>query len=131
MNIPHKNWLEWIVFAAGLLLVLGTVGYLGVQALTDGRSPAALSVMLGQPWAIEGAGHHVVPVIVQNDGGHSAAEVTIEVELTGQPGGQPPERRELTFAYVPHGSSRAGALTFEHRPAPGDLRVRVLGYLEP
>lgn len=130
MNIPHKNWLEWIVFAAGLLLLLATVGYLGVQAFTAGRSPAALSVMLGQPWALEGAGHHVVPVIVRNDGGHSAAEVTIEVALTGAPGEQP-ERRELTFAYVPHGSSREGALTFEQRPAPGDLRVRVLGYLEP
>jgi hypothetical protein len=28
-------------------------------------------------------------------------------------------------------SSRAGALTFEHRPDRDELQARVLGYLEP
>lgn len=128
IKAPQKNWLEWSVFAVGLALLLAIVGYLGYRAISDGRDPAALHVEVGAPWSPEDApAVHVVSVTVRNDGGQSAAEVDVEVILPGDP----PERSELTFDHVPHGSSRSGALTFERRPEPGQLRVRVLGYLEP
>lgn len=131
MTMPQKNWLEWTVFAVGLLLLLATSGYLVAQSLRHGHQPAALTVSLGEPWAPVGVDppHFIVPISVQNDGGQTAAEVDIEVMLVE--GGKQIERRELTFAFVPHLSSRAGALTFEHRPEPGQLKARVLGYLEP
>ena len=133
MTAPRKNWLEWTVFAAGLLLLLATTGYLGHQALTHSHQPAALRVTLGAPWTPDDdhPAHVVVPVTVHNDGGHTAAEVKIEVSVVRGGEHEPLERRELTFAFVPHMSSRAGALTFEHRPAHKELRARVLGYLEP
>ena len=125
---PQKNWLEWSVFAVGLALLLAIVGYLVARALGDGSEPAALHVEVGEAWSPPDApALHAVSVTVRNDGGRSAAEVDVEVVLPGEP----PERRELTFDHVPHGSSRSGALTFAHRPEPGQLRPRVLGYLEP
>ncbi len=129
-NIPHKNWLEWTVFAVGLLLLLGTVGYLAGQALTRGRAPAALSVSLGEPRAhLEATPpHYVVPVTVRNDGARTAAEVDIEVRMTH---GDADERRELTFDFVPRGSSRSGAVAFEVEPDPGSLAARVLTFLDP
>ena len=129
---PRKNWLEWSVFTAGLLLLLATTGYLGYQALVYGHRPAALSVSLGEPWTLDpdAPSRVVVPVTVRNEGGHTAAEVTVEISLIRGDDG-PIERRELTFAFVPHMSSRAGALTFEHRPDRNELQARVLGYLEP
>ena len=128
---PRKNWLEWTVFTAGLLLLLATTGYLGYQALVYGHRPAALAVSLGDPWTPDpdDPARVVVPVTVRNEGGHTAAEVTVEISLVRKD--KPIERRELTFAFVPHMSSRAGALTFEHRPDRNELQARVLGYLEP
>jgi uncharacterized protein (TIGR02588 family) len=129
---PRKNWLEWTVFTAGLLLLLATTGYLGYQALVYGHRPAALKVTLGEPWTPDpdDPSRVVVPVTVRNEGGHTAADVTVEISLV-RGGDEPIERRELTFAFVPHMSSRAGALTFEHRPDRNELRAQVLGYLEP
>jgi uncharacterized protein (TIGR02588 family) len=131
MTMSKKNWLEWTVFAVGLLLLLATSGYLLFQAVSHGHQPAALSVTLGEPWTPAGVSppHFIVPITVRNDGGQTAAEVDIAVELVE--GGKPIERRELTFGFVPHLSSRSGALTFEHRPRPEQLSARVLGYLEP
>lgn len=131
MTMPKKNWLEWTVFSVGLLLLLVTSGYLVWQALSHGHQPAALTVTLGEPWAPAGVQppHYIVPITVSNDGGQTAAEVDIVVELVE--GGKSIERRELTFAFVPHLSSRSGALTFEHRPQTDQLSARVLGYLEP
>ena len=131
MKFPHKNWLEWTVFAAGLVLLTSTCVYLIVQALTVGHQPAALSVTVGEPWSPVGIlpEHFIVPVEVRNDGGRTAAEVDVEVTLLH--GGVAVEQRELTFSFVPHKSSRSGALTFERRPRPEELTARVLTYLEP
>ncbi len=133
MTAPRKNWLEWTVFAAGLLLLIATTGYLGYQALVRGHQPAALRVTLGEPWTPDDdhPGRVVVPVTIHNDGGHTAAEVTVEISVVREGIDRPLERRELTFTFVPRMSSRAGALTFEHRPGREDLRAQVLGYLEP
>lgn len=146
MTTPRKNWFEWTVFSAGLLLLLLTTGYLGYQALTSGQRPAVLTVTLGEPWVPDASepGQVIVPVTVHNDGGRTAAEVQVEISLvhdamteTGETNEVEAtangsiERRELTFAFVPHMSSRAGALPFVYRPGRAALRARVLGYLEP
>ncbi len=132
IKAPRKNWLEWTVFTTGLLLLLATTGYLGYQALVHGHRPAALEVSLGEPWNPDPdhPSRVVVPVTVRNEGGRTAAEVTVEISLV-RGGDEPIERRELTFAFVPNMSSRAGALTFERRPERDELQARVLGYLEP
>lgn len=133
MTAPRKNWLEWMIFSAGLTLLLATIGYLGYQTLTYEQQPAVLTVTLGEPWAPDADAPErvIVPVTVRNDGGQTAAEVKVEISLVHNGMNGMLERRELTFTFVPHMSSRAGALTFEHRPAHDEMRAKVLSYLEP
>jgi uncharacterized protein (TIGR02588 family) len=124
----EKNRLEWIVFGLGLVLVLGTVGFLLWDSLQGKSSdPPDLSVTLGRPeprgesWA--------VPVTVRNRGGETAegARVVVTLELPG--GGK--EEAEYDVAFVPRGSQREGWVHFLHPPGTGRLTGRVSGYEKP
>jgi uncharacterized protein (TIGR02588 family) len=49
MNLTtKKNWLEWIVFAVSLALVLSTLGYLIYDAATLGTASPSIEIQLGQ-----------------------------------------------------------------------------------
>jgi uncharacterized protein (TIGR02588 family) len=125
MNIPHKNWIEWAVFGAGLLLLLAVAGYLVYEMATGTTTPAQLTVALGEP---ERTGdHYMVPVTVENAGETSAENVLVEVSVAGSE----PLRSMLQLAFVPRGSSSNGWVVFPTQPAAGQLQARVLGYEEP
>jgi uncharacterized protein (TIGR02588 family) len=127
MSRVEKNRLEWVVFGVGLVLVLGTVGFLAWDALTGSDSPPDLSVALGSPerrdagWA--------VPVTVRNRGQETAEGAHVEVVLE-LPGGKR-EEAGLDFAFVPRSSKREGWVQFLHPPASGRLTGRVTGYEQP
>ena len=42
MNKLQKNWVEWIVFALGLILVSSTLGYLIFAGASMGHEPPSL-----------------------------------------------------------------------------------------
>jgi uncharacterized protein (TIGR02588 family) len=126
VKVPEKNWLEWMVFWAGLALVGGVAGYLAYAATTTGRTPPRLTIAIGEPRRT--AEGFAVPVTVANAGDTTAHSVTVEVR-SGD-GGEG-ERAEVTLAFVPHGSERRGWVTFERAPDASRLRARVLGYEEP
>lgn len=123
----EKNRLEWLVFGLGLLLVLGTVGFLVWDAVQGAGSPPDLSVVLGHPEPR--AGSWAVPVAVRNHGGETAegAHVVVTLEL---PGGEK-EEAELDVAFVPRGSQRQGWVHFLHPPETGRMTGRVSGYEQP
>jgi uncharacterized protein (TIGR02588 family) len=127
MSRVEKNRLEWAVFGVGLVLVLGTVGFLAWDAATGRDSPPDLSVTLGSPerraeaWA--------VPVTVRNRGEETAEGAHVEVVLELPDGTQ--EEAEIDFAFVPRGSKREGWVQFLHPPASGRLTGRVTGYEQP
>ena len=127
MSRVEKNRLEWAVFGVGLVLVLGTVGFLAWDAARGGDSPPDLSVTLGSPerraavWA--------VPVTVSNGGQETAEGAHVEVVLELPDGTR--EEAEVDFAFVPRGSKREGWVQFLHPPATGRLTGRVTGYEQP
>ena len=49
MGHPHKNRLEWLVFAASLLVIASIVGLLVYGGLMTRDAPAQLQVFLGEP----------------------------------------------------------------------------------
>ena len=45
----EKNWLEWVVFGVGLLLVVSTLAYLVYDGATSADGPPDIEVRLGEP----------------------------------------------------------------------------------
>lgn len=127
MSKLQKNWLEWSVFATGLVLVASTLGYLTYTGATMGNEPPSIEVRLGTP---EQRSHNfIVPVMVINHGDRTAEGVRIEVLM--ESGGAETARGELDIPFVPRRATREGWVTFEQDPRSAQLKARVLGYEEP
>jgi uncharacterized protein (TIGR02588 family) len=129
MRKIQKNWVEWVVFAAGLALVLFALAYLVYDGATMGSEPPSIEVRLGAP---EPRAHNfIVPVTVTNHGDETAEGVAIEVLLEGGDAGAEPARGELTIAFLPRRATREGFVTFQQDPRAARLTARVLGYEKP
>lgn len=128
MNKQKKNWLEWSVFAAGLVLVAGTLGYLTYRAATRRDTPPVIEVRLGTP---EKRLHDfIVPVTVVNHGSQTAEAVKVEVTL--QVPDAPPERGEFEVQFLPDQATRKGWAVFKSDPRTAErMEARVVGYKAP
>jgi uncharacterized protein (TIGR02588 family) len=124
----EKNWLEWVVFGVGLVLVVTTLSYLIYDGATSTGTPPEIEVRLGDPRP--GGGGFLVPVTVVNRGGETAEGVTVEVLLEAA-GSPEPERGEFTLAFLPRGGTREGWVAFRTDPRAGRLTARALGYEQP
>ena len=124
----EKNWLEWVVFGVGLLLVVSTLAYLVYDGATAGGAPPDIEVRLGEPR--RGGPGFLVPVTVVNRGGETAGGVTVEVVLEAA-GSPEPERGEFTLAFLPRGGTREGWVAFRTDPRAGRLTARAHGYEQP
>lgn len=128
MSKSDKNWLEWVVFAIGLALVAGVLGYLVYDGLTMGDAPPSIEVRLGTP---EQRGENfIVPVTVTNRGDATAEGVSIEVEQQ-RGDGQEGERGQFEVAFLPRRATREGWVAFKTDPRQAQLTARVLGYEKP
>jgi uncharacterized protein (TIGR02588 family) len=127
MNKIQKNWVEWVVFAVGLILVSATLGYLIFAGATMGHEPPSLEVRLGTPEQRQF--NFIVPVTVVNHGDETAEGVLIEVVMAN--GGKEIARGELNVAFLPRHATREGWVTFEQDPRTAQLKARVLGYQKP
>ena len=125
MSKLRKNWLEWLVFAAGLLLVSSALGYLVYDGATLGDAPPSIEVRLGEPEPR--AQNFIVPVSVVNRGDLTAEGVQVEVVLKGAS----EERSEFVLAFLPRGATREGWVAFRADPRLGQLEARVVGYEKP
>ena len=123
----EKNWLEWLVFAVSLLILVGFVGLLAYLIFDSEDRPAEVTVELGA--ARQTASGFLVPVLVRNGGDRTAEEVRVVVTL--ESGGQPPDERELTFAFLPRRSEREGVVVFERDPRCCRLSGSASSYERP
>ncbi|HZB45712.1 MAG TPA: hypothetical protein VE360_10730 [Pyrinomonadaceae bacterium] len=124
----EKNWLEWVVFGVGLVLVVSTLAYLVYDGATAADTPPDVEVRLGEPRP--GGAGFLVPVTVVNRGGQTAEGVTVEVVLEGAGQGEP-ERGEFTVAFLPRRGTREGWVAFRSDPRAGRLTARAAGYEKP
>lgn len=128
MKKLEKNWLEWLVFAASLVLVVGTLGYLIYDAGTSGNAPPSIEMQLGKPQPR--LNYFFVPVSVTNRGDETAEAVHIEVVL--ESGGKEQESGEFEIAFLPRRSTRKGWVTFQTDPRRVEqMKARVLGFEKP
>ncbi len=128
MSKLQKNWVEWTVFAVGLVLVASALSYLVYDGATMGSAPPSLEVRLGTPE--QRPYNFIVPVTVTNHGDETAEGITVEVSMEDAGGGEP-ARGELTIALLPRRATREGFVTFDRDPRAVQLKARVLGYEKP
>ena len=128
MSKLEKNWLEWIIFAVGLVLVIGTLGYLLYDATTISQAPPNIEVQLGETQP-QGQSF-LVPVIATNKGQQTAETVQIEVVL--EKDGKEAESAELEIQFLPRGAKRSGWVTFETDPSTVEkIKTRAVGFEKP
>ena len=128
MSKLQKNWVEWTVFAVGLVFVASALSYLVYDGATMGSEPPSLEVRLGTPE--QRPYNFIVPVTVTNHGDETAEGITVEVSMEDAGGGEP-ARGELTIAFLPRRATREGFVTFDQDPRAVQLKARVLGYEKP
>lgn len=123
-----KNWLEWLVFALSLALVLAILGYLVYQVNTEApTSPDLYVITSADPTELAPYRYHVT---VFNKGGTTAEEVLIEVSL--EKGGSPIETADLQLPFAPQESKREAWVSFSKDPSLADTLVaRVVSYKKP
>jgi uncharacterized protein (TIGR02588 family) len=132
MSKLQKNWVEWTVFAVGLVLVVSALSYLIYDGAMMGSDPPSLEVRLGMPE--QRAYNFIVPVSVTNHGDETAEGITVEVSMENAGGGESETataRGELTIAFLPRRATREGFVTFKDDPRAARLTARVLGYEKP
>ena len=118
--------IEWITGGIALVIVLGTLGFIGYEAFRGGGNEPRLEV------AIETSGRapsgFSATVLVRNTTRRAAAEVLVEGVLRSGAGEQ---RSEVRLDYVPGLSTRRATLVFERPPLDGGVAVRIVGYTTP
>lgn len=128
MKNLEKNWLEWVVFAVGLILVVSTLGYLIYDAATVSEAPPSIELKLGEPQ--QQLQQFIVPVSVTNQGDQTAEGVQIEVVL--ESGGNELESAEFEIAFLPRRATRSGWVTFHTDPRSVErIKTRAVGYEKP
>ncbi|HEX8408705.1 MAG TPA: hypothetical protein VF883_07570 [Thermoanaerobaculia bacterium] len=127
MTRPHKNRLEWSVFAVSAIVVVAVLAYLGWCAIHDQQTPPDLRIFTGA--AVAAADTYRVPIVVRNDGESTAESVRIEVLLMRA--NEEIERADLELPFVPRQSEREAWVTFRHDPRCCTLQSRAVGYETP
>lgn len=117
---------EWILAAAGAILVVGAIGmsiYRGVSTARQVAFDVEVVSIVGS------ATGFTVTFRVKNTGDATGAAVNIEGKLTKN--GTDLESSTSTLSYVPAESEREGGLFFTNDPSQHELQVRVKGYEKP
>lgn len=128
MKNLEKNWLEWIVFAVSLALVVSMLGYLVYDGAKVPAATPSIEFELGKPQPK--LNYFIVPVAVTNRGDETAEGVHVEVVL--ESGGQEKESADFEIAFLPRQSTREGWVTFQTDPRTVEqMQARVLGFEKP
>ena len=121
---------ELIGATVGAIAALGLIGGLAFEAVTHADAPPELTVapLVEYLQAADGGEpSRVIPFRVANDGGRTAAEVTVVARATGADGAV--LEAQIVFDFVPRGSARDGAVVLP--PGSGAPSFRVAGWREP
>lgn len=132
MTKQHENIREapiwmWAIAFLGLVLTLGSIGFMLYEAALGDSSPPDVTVHIESISATtEG---HLVTFRVINKGGSTAQGLKVEGEL--KKGAERVETSDTTIEYVPSHSEREGGLFFSEDPRQHELLLKPMGYEKP
>jgi len=122
---PH--WIEWATGIFSAVLVVGMIGWVGVEAVVEEDQPPEFGIAITGGNAI--AGGYRVEFEIANRATRTAAAVVVRGEILDQ--GKAVEDAEVTFDYVPAQSKSSGAMLFSAEPGQREVRIRAVGYSDP
>jgi uncharacterized protein (TIGR02588 family) len=117
----------WSIGLLGLVLVLGSIGFMLYEAAAGDSSPPDVMVDVQEILPIQNG--FLVEFRVINEGGRTAAGLIVEGEL--RDGIEIVEASDTTIEYVPSHSEREGGLFFTQDPRQYELQLRATGYETP
>jgi uncharacterized protein (TIGR02588 family) len=128
MEAPPSFW-EWVVAALGLVLVLGSIAFLLVEAATASSVPPQPVVRVLDIRPRAGEAGFLVRLRVDNTSRATAASLRVAGEL--KQGDEVVERSETEFQYLPGRSSREAGLFFTRDPRALRLELSARSFQEP
>lgn len=123
----RQNWLEWVVLAISAALVVGLVGFLVVDGITDEGRPPSPRVELLPDEAYEVENRWILPGTVTNEGDQAAEALALRA--TASVNGAD-EESEITIDFLPAGTDVEISFGFSGRPE-GEVTVSTVGFRLP
>lgn len=123
----RHNWLEWLVLGISAAVLIGLVGFLVIDGITDGGRPPAPLVVLDIEAAYEVSGGWVVPATVMNEGDEAAEALALRATATVA---GTEEESEITVDFLPSGTDVNVTFGFSAQP-DGEITVQTVGFRLP
>lgn len=117
----------WGIGVLGLVLVLGSIGFMLYEAAAGDSSPPDVTIRMDSIRPTQNG--FLIEFRAINEGGTTAQGLTVEGELRN--GTDSVETSNTTIEYVPSHSERAGGLFFKSDPRQYQLQLRAKGYEKP
>ena len=118
---------EWVVAAAGLVVVLAVIAFVGYRAFQqDAAVPEVAFEVQGVEAVDQG---FVVRFLARNGSSVTASALNIRGEL--RRGGTVVETSTAHLDYLPAQSQRRGGLHFQNDPRQHEIHLLARGYVEP
>lgn len=123
----RQNWVEWVVLAISAAAVVGLVGFLLVDGMTDEANPPAPRVELQIDAAYEVPGGWIVPATVTNAGDRAAEALVLRATATVD---GIEEESEITIDFLPAGTDVEISFGLSAEP-DGEVTVQTVGFRLP
>ena len=123
----RRNWVEWVALVISVAAILGIVGFLVVDGLTDAGRPPEPRVELQRDAAYETSAGWIVPATVMNDGDRPAEALVLRAAATVE-GSE--EESEVTIDYLPPGTDVEVSFGLSAEP-DGEVTVTTVAFRLP
>ena len=123
----RQNWLEWVALAVSVVAVVGIVGFLLVDGISDDGRPPTPVVELLTANAYTTDHGWILPAELTNDGDVAAESLVLRATATVA-GAE--EEAEITVDYLAAGTAVDVSFGFSAEPS-GEVSVQVVGFRLP
>ena len=122
-----RNWVEWVSLGISVAAIVGVVGFLVVDGVTDAGRPPEPRVELHVDEAYETSTGWILPATVTNDGDRPAEALVLRASATVD-GSE--DESEVTVDYLPSGTDVEISFGFSAEP-DGEVTVTTVGFRLP
>lgn len=125
----QRTMAEWVTLAVSALIVLGMLGVLVYDLIAGSNRPPVIAVVPDFDATYQEEGKYYLPLTVVNEGGRTAADVTVHFVLPRE-GEASSESSTFTIRFLAPGERAEAVAIFNAQPHPERLQYSS-NYLHP